>query len=127
MQTSSRAEQDSGFDKLHQAFVFHLGVATALAWFVACYAALHAPFVRNIRPLIDPTQTDRVESTWSFLFGMPIILAVAWVMAYAGRDLLRHFTLLKDQRIEFAVAGTVAFAVFYMAVDRAVAALLLGA
>ncbi len=42
----------------------------------ALYAALHAPWVRNIRPLIDPSQVGRVESTWSFLFGFPAMLTV---------------------------------------------------
>ena len=59
------------FTRLHKAFTFHLGIAASLAWMTALYAALHAPWVRNIRPLIDPAQIGRVESTWSFLFGFP--------------------------------------------------------
>ena len=120
-------EDDSadGFTRLHKAFVFHLGVGASLAWMTALYAALHAPWVRNIRPLIDPAQVGRVESTWSFLFGLPAILTVAWIMVFAGRDMLRHFRLMKNQTAEFAVAAAVAFAIFYMAIDRAVAAILL--
>ncbi len=113
------------FTHLHRAFTFHLGVAAALAWMTALYAALHAPWVRNIRPLIDPTNPSQVESTWSFLFGFPVLLTVAWVVVYAGRDILRQFRLMKNQRVEFAFAGAVAFAIFYMAIDRAVAAILL--
>ena len=113
------------FARLHKAFVFHLGVAAALAWMTALYAALHAPWVRNIRPLIDPTQIGRVESTGAFLFGFPSILVIAWIMVFAGRDMLRQFGLLKNQAVEFALAGAVAFAIFYMAIDRAVAAILL--
>ena len=113
------------FTRLHRAFTFHLGVAAGFAWMTALYAALYAPWVRNIRPLIDPTQIGRVESTWSFLFGFPAILTVAWVLVYFGRDMLRHFRLMKDQTIEFAIAAAVAFAIFYMAIDRAVAAILL--
>jgi hypothetical protein len=118
-------EAGDRFSQLHKAFVFHLGVAASLAWMTALYAALHAPWVRNIRPLIDPTELGRVESTWSFLFGFPAILTVAWIMVYAGRDLLRHFRLMKDQTVEFAIAAVVAFVIFYMAIDRAVAAILL--
>lgn len=113
------------FTRLHKAFVFHLGVAAALAWMTAVYAALYAPWVRNIRPLIDPTQIGRVESTGAFLFGFPSILLVAWIMAFAGRDMLRQFGLLKNQNIEFALAGAVGFVMFYMSIDRAVAAILL--
>lgn len=117
---------DDGFARLHKAFVFHLGVAAALAWATAIVAASQAPWVRNIRPLLDPSQVGgRVESTASFLFALPMVLALFWVIAVAGRDILRRLTLLRDERLEFVAAGAVAFAVFYMAVDRAVAALLL--
>lgn len=114
------------FARLHKLFVFHLGVAVSLAWMTALYAAVYAPWVRNIRPLIDPVNVGRVESTWSFLFGCPVILSIAWVMAFFAGDVLRRFRLLKSQGIEFAIAGVVAFVIFYMAIDRAVTALLLG-
>ena len=114
------------FARLHKLFVFHLGVAVGLAWMTALYAALYAPWVRNIRPLIDPGNLGRVESTWSFLFGMPAVLTVAWIMAALAGDSLRDFRLLRNQAVEFAIAGAVAFGLFYMAIDRAVAALLLG-
>ena len=114
------------FSRLHRLFVFHLGVAVSLAWMTALYAAIYAPWVRNIRPLIDPSNIGRVESTWSFLFAMPTALTVGWALAFFGGELLRDFRLLKNQSIEFAIAGVVAFALFYMAIDRAVAALLLG-
>ncbi|HEX8664659.1 MAG TPA: hypothetical protein VF744_11575 [Beijerinckiaceae bacterium] len=123
--TTFEDETADGFTRLHKAFVFHLGVAASLAWMTALYAALYAPWVRNIRPLLDPTQVGRVESTLSFLFGFPAILTVAWIMVWAGRDMLRHFRLMKNQTVEFAVAAAVAFAIFYMAIDRAVAAILL--
>ena len=116
---------DDGFARLHKAFVFHLGVAVALAWGTALVAVAHAPWVRNIRPLLDPSQVGRVESTGSFLFALPMILALFWVIAVAGRDILRRMTFLRDERKEFAAAGAVAFGVFYLAVDRAVAAMLL--
>ncbi len=119
-------ETSDNYSRLHKLFVFHLGVAVSLAWMTALYAALYAPWVRNIRPLLDPTNLGRAESTWSFLFAMPVVLTAAWAMAYFGGELLRNFRLLKNQTIEFAVAGVVAFVLFYMSVDRAVAALLLG-
>ncbi|HEY8564970.1 MAG TPA: hypothetical protein VIL65_05680 [Beijerinckiaceae bacterium] len=114
------------FNRLHRAFTYHLGIATGLAWLTALYAALYAPWVRNIRPLLDPSQVGRVESTWSFIFGMPVVLAVSWVVIFAGRDMLRHFKVMRNQNLEFALAGAAAFAIFYMAIDRAVAAMLLG-
>lgn len=119
-------ESSDSFARLHKLFVFHLGVAVSLAWLTALYAALYAPWVRNIRPLIDPANIGRSESTWSFLFGMPVILTVAWVMAFFAGDLLRSVRLLKSQAVEFAIAGAVAFGLFYVAIDRAVSALLLG-
>lgn len=115
------------FTRLHRAFIFHLGVAVGLAWMTALYASLYAPWVRNIRPLIDPMNVGRVESTGAFLFGMPIVLTVAWVVAYAGRDMLRHFRVMKSQAIEFGVAGVFAFVIFYLAIERAVTAIFLGA
>ena len=118
-------DEADGFTRLHRTFTFHLGIAVSLAWMTSLYAAAYAPWVRNIRPLIDPSQIGRVESTPSFLFGFPAILTVAWVMVYMGRDILRHFRLMKDQTVEFAVAAAVAFGIFYMAIDRAVAAILL--
>jgi hypothetical protein len=119
-------ESSDRYAQLHKLFVFHLGVAVSLAWMTALYAALYAPWVRNIRPLLDPSNLGRVESTWSFLFGMPVVLTVAWVMAFFAGDLLREFRLLKSQTAEFAIAGAVAFGLFYVAIDRAVSALLLG-
>ncbi len=119
-------ESSDSFARLHKVFVFHLGVAVGLAWLTALYAALYAPWVRNIRPLLDPANVGKVESTWSFLFGMPIVLTVAWVIAFFAGDIMREFRLLKNQTVEFAIAGAVAFGLFYIAIDRAVAALLLG-
>jgi hypothetical protein len=119
-------ETSDRYARLHKLFVFHLGVAVSLAWITALYAALYAPWVRNIRPLLDPSNLGKVESTWSFLFGMPMVLTVAWVMVFFAGDLLREFRLLKNQTMEFAIAGAVAFGLFYIAIDRAVSALLLG-
>ena len=119
-------ESSDRYAQMHKLFVFHLGVAVSLAWMTALYAALYAPWVRNIRPLLDPSNLSRSESTWSFLFGMPTVLTIAWAIAFFGGDLLRESRLLKNQTIEFAVAGAVAFGLFYVAIDRAVAALLLG-
>ena len=113
------------FSRLHRAFSFHLGVATALAWLTALYAAAYAPWVRNIRALIDPT-AGRVESTWSFLFAMPVVLTVAWLGAVYGRETLRELRALPNDAAEFALAAAVAFAVFYLSIDRAVSVLLIG-
>jgi hypothetical protein len=114
------------YTRLHRLFTFHLGVAAGLAWMTALYAAMYAPWVRNIRPLIDPSNLGRVESTGAFLFGFPVILTVAWVIVFFGRDILRHARLMRNQAIEFGIASAVALVMFYMAIDRAVAAILLG-
>ena len=115
-----------GFTRLHRLFTFHPGVAVSLSWMTSLYAALYAPWVRNIRPLIDPNASGPVESTWSFLFAMPVVLTVSWLMVIFGRDLLRQVRLLRHEAAEFAIAGAAAFLVFYISIDRAVAALMLG-
>ena len=114
------------FSRLHRLFVFHVGVAVGLAWMTALYAAVYAPWVRNIRPLIDPLNLGRVESTGAFLFGLPVLLTVAWAVAIVGRDLFRQFRMMRSQTAEFGVAGAAAFVLFYLSIDRAIAALLLG-
>jgi hypothetical protein len=119
-------ESADDFLRLHRVFTFHLGIAVSLAWMTSLYASLYAPWVRNIRPLIDPMSVGQVESTWSFLFAMPVVLTAAWLMTIFGRDILRELRLLRNQIVEFAIAGAVSFAIFYMSIDRAVTAMLLG-
>jgi hypothetical protein len=119
-------DDSDGFTRLHRAFTFHLGIAVSLAWMTSLYAAAYAPWVRNIRPLIDPLNVGRPESTWSFLFALPIVLTIAWLITVYGHNLLRDMRVLKNQFVEFGIAGVIAFALFYMSIDRAVAALLLG-
>jgi hypothetical protein len=119
-------ESADDFSRLHRLFTFHLGIAVTLSWMTSLYASFYAPWVRNIRPLIDPTNVGQVESTWSFLFAMPVVLTAAWLMVIFGRDLLREIRFLRNQLIEFCIAGAVAFAMFYVSIDRAVTAMLLG-
>lgn len=120
-------EARDDFSRLHRSFTFHLGVAAGLSWLTALYASVHAPWVRNIRALIDPTDgLDRVESTVSYLFAMPAVLALAWVSVYFGREALRRAQTLSNVAVEFAAAAVVAFGVFYLSIDRAVAALYAG-
>jgi hypothetical protein len=114
------------YGRLHRLFTFHLGIAVSLAWMTSLYAAIYAPWVRNIRPLIDPMNAGQVESTWSFLFAMPVVLTAAWLMTIFGRDLLREVRMLRNMAIEFGIAGVIAFAIFYLSIDRAVTAMLLG-
>jgi hypothetical protein len=113
------------FARLHRTFTTHLGIAAMLAWGTALVSASYAPWVRNIRPLLDPG-TGRVESTWSFLFALPAVLALGWAAAYFGRETLRRTQVLSNAALEFALAAAIAFTVFYMAIDRAVTALFLG-
>jgi hypothetical protein len=120
-------DHDSGeFSRLHNLFTFHLGIAVALAWLTSLYAAFYAPWVRNIRPLIDPTNVGPVESTWSYLFIFPVVLTTAWLISIYGQKALSQFRLLRNQVIEFGIAAAVAFVLFYLSIDRAVAAMLLG-
>ena len=118
---SSAAE----FVRLHKLFTLHFGVATCLAWAAALYAGAYAPWVRNLAFLIDPS-SYRVESTWVYLFSFPVVMTVAWVCHFAGRDLLLQLRVMRNQAAEFMVAGAVGFMMFYLSVDRAVAALRLG-
>jgi hypothetical protein len=119
-------DEADDFARLHRLFTFHLGIAVSLAWMTSLYAAIYAPWVRNIRPLIDPRNVGQVESTWSFLFIMPVVLTTAWLITIYGRDLLRELRMINNQAVEFGIAGLVAFGLFYMSIDRAVTAMLLG-
>jgi hypothetical protein len=120
-------DSDSGeFSRLHNLFTFHLGIAVSLSWLTSLYAAVYAPWVRNIRPLIDPANVGPVESTWSYLFIFPVVLTTAWLISIFGQNLFAQFRLLKNQALEFAIAAVVAFAMFYLSIDRAVAAMLIG-
>ena len=117
-------EARDDFSRLHRAFTVHLGIAAGLAWMTALYAAAHAPWVRNIRALIDPVGgVERVESTVSYLFAMPAVLTVGWLSVLLGREALRRAQTLSNVALEFAAAALVAFGVFYLSIDRALAAL----
>lgn len=121
-------DDDSGqFNRLHTLFTFHLGIAVALSWLTSLYASFYAPWVRNIRPLLDPAYSGQVESTWSYLFVFPVVLTAAWLITIFAQNALRQFRLLKNQVVEFAIAGAVSFVLFYISIDRAVAAMLIGA
>ena len=120
-------DDDTGeFSRLHNLFTFHLGIAVTLSWLTSLYAALYAPWVRNIRPLIDPANAGPVESTWSYLFIFPVVLTTAWLISIYGQNLFARFRVMKSQAAEFGVAALVAFAMFYLSIDRAVAAMLIG-
>lgn len=111
------------FSRLHRLFTLHLGIAVGLSWMTTLYAAAYAPWVRNIRALIDPAASGRAESTFSYLFVMPVVLTLAWISVYFGREMMRRFQTLPNQAVEFSAAAMVAFGVFYVSIDRAVAAL----
>ena len=85
------------------------------------------PPAPQLRALIDPAGgLDRVESTVSYIFALPAVLALAWVSLYFGREALRRAQTLPNVAVEFAAAAVVAFGVFYLSIDRAVAALYAG-
>ncbi|EIM25934.1 hypothetical protein [Microvirga lotononidis] len=120
-------DDDSGeFSRLHNLFTFHLGIAVTLSWLTSLYAALYAPWVRNIRPLIDPASVGPVESTWSYLFIFPVVLTTAWLISIFGQNLFAKFRIFRSQIVEFAIAAVVAFGMFYLSIDRAVAAMFIG-
>lgn len=115
------------FTRLHRIFSFHLGVAVGLSWLTTLYAACYAPWVRNIRALIDPVAgPERIESTVSYLFVMPVLLTLAWASLLFGREMIRRSQTLPSVAVEFALAALVAFGVFCLSIDRAVAALYAG-
>lgn len=118
------ARADEEFSRLHKLFVEHLAIAVALVWAASLYAAWYAPWLRNIRGLIDPF--GRTESTWSFLFGLPCLMSVALLFCALGGETMRRSRVLKSQSLEFALAGLVAFTVFCMAINRVVTAMSLG-
>lgn len=109
------------FARLHRLLVEHLTIAVGLLWATTIYAGLHAPWLRNIRGLIDPF--GRPESTASFLFGLPVLMTVAWLFCAFGGEVMRRSQLLKNQTVEFGIAALIAFGVFCMAIDRAVTAI----
>lgn len=117
-----RAPDD--FMRLHRMFTEHLALAVAFAWAASIYAAAYAPWVRNIRGLIDPL--SRAEGTGSYLFALPALMTVAWLCMAFGREGFRRARVFKSLTVEFGIAGVVAFAVFCMAVYRAVTAYSLG-
>ena len=111
------------FGRLHGLFVKHFGMAVLFAWGFAAYAATQAPWTRNIRGLLDPAA--RPESTAAFLFGLPVLLTVAWFTAYVGGDVFRRTALVRHPAIEFAFAGLAVLLVFALSIQRGVAAILL--
>lgn len=120
-----RLDRSDEFARLHRLFVEHVAFAVLIAWAAAVTAAAYAPWLHNIRALIDPT--GRAESTGSFLFALPTILTLGWISVACGGDLMRRSTMLRSHAAEFAVAGAVAFAVFCLAIHRVVVAVSLTA
>lgn len=112
------------FGRLHGHFVRHLGMAVIFAWGFAAFAATQAPWIRNIRGLIDPA--SRPESTAAFLFGIPVLLAVGWFTAYIGGDVFRRTALVRHPAVEFAIAGLAVLFVFALSIQRGLVAISLG-
>lgn len=115
-----KAGASDEFSRLHRLFVEHFGIALGLTWLASAVAALQAPWTHNIRALIDPLA--RAESTFSFLFGLPMLMTVGWLSVLFGADVIRRSQVLRSQALEFGIAGLVAFAVFCLALHRVVAA-----
>jgi hypothetical protein len=113
------------FNRLHRLLLSHLAIGTTLAWTLALYAGLNAPWVNNIVFLIDPT-SSRVQSTGAFLFTYPSLLLVALGVVYFGREMIYRLRILRNQAVEFALAGAALFTLFILALERASAALRLG-
>jgi hypothetical protein len=124
LQAIRRGGAPDQFTRLHRLFVEHLALAVGFAWAASAYAAAYAPWVRNIRGLIDPF--GRAESTASYLFALPVLMTAALLCVAFGSKGLRNSRVFKNQSVEFGFAGIVAFAVFCMAVYRAVTAYSLG-
>lgn len=112
------------FTRLHRIFVEHFGYAVIFAWATAVIAAWHAPWVHNIRGLIDPA--SRVESTASYLFALPIVMTLGLALVATGGETIRRAQFFRNQAWEFGLAGLVAFAIFCLAIARCVTAFHLG-
>jgi hypothetical protein len=110
------------FSRLHRLFLEHYGIAVWLTWIVAALAATQAPWLRNIRGLIDPA--GRPESTLSFLFSLPALMTLSWLLVACCGDVIRRSQVLRSQALEFGIAGAVAFGVVCLALHRAVSVLL---
>ena len=96
----------NGFSRLHRVFTFHLGMAVALAWMTALYPACYAPWVRNIRAHIDPAGgTQTIESTWSFLFVLPVVLTIAWLSLFFGGEIQRRSQTLPNDALRIRLLG----------------------
>ncbi|WP_375461133.1 hypothetical protein [uncultured Enterovirga sp.] len=108
------------FSRLHRLFLEHFGIALGLVWIASAFAGLRAPWVHNIRGLIDPLA--RPEGTFAFLFGLPLLMTAGWLCLLFGGDLIRRSQVLRSQALEFAIAGAAVFAVFCLALHRVVAA-----
>ncbi|TVR10442.1 MAG: hypothetical protein EA385_03570 [Salinarimonadaceae bacterium] len=112
----------SDFTRLHRQLVTHLAVVSALAWGAALYAALHAPWVANIMPFIDPA-SPRAIATGPYLFTAPTLLLIALALSYFGRELLFQLRVLRSSVAGMALAAAISVTLFALAVDRAVNAL----
>lgn len=112
------------FTRLHRIFVEHFGHAVIFAWSATALAAWHAPWVHNIRGLMDPVM--RAESTGSYLFALPILMTMALITVAFGGETIRRAQLCRNQYVEFGFAGIVVFAVFCAAIARAAAVIQLG-
>lgn len=115
-----RGSAPDEFTRLHRLFVEHFGIAVGLVWLATLVVAAQAPWVRNMRGLIDPAA--RPESTASFLFGLPCLMLLAWALVATGGETMRRAQMLRSQTLEFGLAGAVAFAVFCLAISRIVTA-----
>lgn len=113
------------FLRLHRLMLTHLSIATTLAWALALYAGLRAPWVNDIIFIIDPA-SGRSMATGPYLFTLPLILLIALCVVYFGRESLYRLRLLRNQTLEFALAGAIFFTLFVMSVDRTAHALRIG-
>lgn len=113
------------FVRLHRRLVFQLATGTVVAWAMAVYAGLNAPWVGNIVALIDPA-SGKMQSTGSYLFTFPGILLIALGVMYFGRETFLRLRFLRNQSVEFAVVGAAFLTLFILSVDRAVDTLRLG-
>ena len=78
---------------------------------------------RNVNELLQEIRVVLTGVQILFAF----LLTLAWVVALFGGDLLRRARLGRSRALEFGIATAIAFAIFYVGIERAVAAILLGA
>lgn len=111
--------------RFHRMLLSQAAVGTIIAWSLALYAGVNAPWVSNIGAFMEPAGS-MMQSTGSYLFTFPALLLFALGVIYFGQETFLRLRILRNQLIEFAIVAAALLTLFILSVERAVAALRLG-